>query len=308
MRDGVPMTVVYNANGQPQYRADDMKAAAIDIPVGSVQPGTWVHEFPSGSYLKYQDTKLEVFSETGGKIFTAVEPHNCSAIRDKLNQQNSKSHNKVYTGWLENAHDYSVNDLATFTAKWKVPTSPTSTLSPRGIALFNALQKSGDNTIILQPVLGWDMNGIGKKWAISSWSLPEGSGCTDSGHMPYQDVSVGDVIQGSLTYDSSDNNWTVTTEDTSTTTTVKSECISNALGTNQNLDIFGGALEGHYLYDNNDLPGNTKFYSMSYKDASGNDLSITLEKYVDSGATQFTGLDVDLSNQPSEATMKSGKS
>ena len=125
--------------------------------------------------------------------------------------------------------------------------------------------------------------------------------------MPWLDVSEKDEIKGTMTYLATENKWKITTEDTSKTS-VKSECTSNALDNNQNLRVFGGALEGHWLYDDNDLPGNIKFYSMTFKDKDDKDVSVSLVKWILDGTSQFAGLDVDVSGQPSTTVLKTGKS
>ena len=167
----VPMTVVYDASSKPLHYVNDTRAVMIPAPMGTSFPGTWVHEFPSGADMRYQQDKLEVYSNPGTKIFTALGPQKCPATSDIAYQKKNETKNKEYSGWLETAHDDSVDNLVTFTASWKVPTSPTSSISPRSIALFNAIQTNvAYDGVILQPVLAWD------------WSDMDNNGAKKMGH------------------------------------------------------------------------------------------------------------------------------
>ena len=289
----VPMTVVYDASGNPQSQADDRSSQQIPIPGGFLRPGTWVHQLPNGSKMQYQDKQVVVISDNGATIFTAIGPQTCSGSTTLASVEGNVS----YYGYIEYAHQEHVNSITDFTAYWNVPSSPTAKTADSNINLWTGIG-GNDGVGIVQPVLEWDNPSTDKKWTIAAWSVPT-SHCGDSGHSSRIDVSEGSKIKGKLHYTGSEDGWQIdiTDETASKTTSCSSTAVSNT-----DVEVFGGVLEGSKLLKNDGnspLPGTTEFYDMAY------DASITLGAYVDSNAKNyFTNLNANIVTNPSNVKLE----
>lgn len=63
----IPMTVVYDAKGQPQYLADDRKTSDAFTP-GGLKKATWVHEVPSGTFINETSESSLEYNLNGERI------------------------------------------------------------------------------------------------------------------------------------------------------------------------------------------------------------------------------------------------
>ncbi|MEA1895523.1 MAG: hypothetical protein U9N36_10070 [Euryarchaeota archaeon] len=266
-------TTVYAPNGTCILTAQDSKADMIGTPSGKSLPATHLHQVPSGSRIC-----------TVGDGVTKVYM-NETCILTVVNQDQEVNTIPDVDGWIESSYDWSVDELWEFNAYWHVPSSPPSPESGTIDFLFNAIEPSTADAIV-QPVLEWNQGGSGR-WTGSAWT---GSG-GDYYHSDPIDVSVGDKIKGILAWDDDYNSWLVDVHDM--TTGEKTFIHSHNVG-DTSLAVFT-ALEGYGVEDDTDVPGDTTFYDMSFRDSDFNTVDIEWEKHIMSGVP-LTGLEVESSS------------
>jgi len=93
--------------------------------------------------------------------------------------------------WIEYASIHQTNDYEEVYSQWTVPPTPASN-DGQTLYFFNGLEDINDVVSIIQPVLGWNGNGL-SGWSIASWNCCP-SGTTDEA--PPVGVSPGDNIEG----------------------------------------------------------------------------------------------------------------
>ena len=290
------ITRIRAPNGTQIGWTNDRLATVVAIPGGVQSPGTWVHEFPSNSKMRYDnDGKLIVNSSQGTHLFTASPPHRCPV--EIFSSESETNAGDIYTGYIEYAHQENVDDLTDFTAYWTVPSAPdSSTPSNSYISLWNGVG-SKDGNAIVQPVLEWDHQDTGKKWTIAAWSVPKGN-CGSKGHSDRIDTSVGNKIKGKLHYSDSTNGWQIDIGDETQGKTTS--CSSNVVS-NTDVEVFGGILEGRKLWHNQgdkNMPGTSEFYDMSY------DVTVSLTGFVNSEAQKyFNSLQAEIVKDPSKVKL-----
>jgi hypothetical protein len=93
--------------------------------------------------------------------------------------------------WIEYASVHDVNDYEEVYSQWTVPPAPASN-DGQTLYFFNGLEDINDVVSIIQPVLGWNGNGL-SNWSIAAWNCcPSG---TTNEATPVS-VSPGDQIEG----------------------------------------------------------------------------------------------------------------
>ena len=194
----VPTTVVYDANGNPQFFANNDLARAIAVPDPNgtgYLPGTMVHEIPSGAVVDHFDENKQIVTHDNAIVYTEINHPPKTPIRNQQSSRNVAGNDCGYPGgYILRAENWNVNQLDKFVANWKVPSSPTliSSQIPHTMFLFNGIEPNPVTTI-LQPVLEWDNSDTGKYWTLASWD------CHDTcPHSARRTVAVGDVIIGAV--------------------------------------------------------------------------------------------------------------
>jgi len=272
------MTTVYAPNGTCILTAQDSKADMIGTPAGKSLPATHLHQVPSGSHI----------CTIGDGVTKVYKNETC--ILTVVNRDQEGDAIPDVDGWIECSHDWSVDELWEFNAYWHVPSSPPSPESGTIDFLFNAIEPSTAGAIV-QPVLEWNQAGSGR-WTGSAWT---GSG-GDYYHSDPIDASVGDRIKGILAWDDDYNSWFIDFYDM--TTGEQTYIWSNDVG-DTGLAVFT-ALEGYGVEDDTDVPGDTTFYDMSFRDSDFNIVDITWDEWIMSGGP-LTGLEVE---RPSDERVK----
>jgi hypothetical protein len=93
--------------------------------------------------------------------------------------------------WIEYASIHDANDYGLVYSTWTVPPAPASN-DGQTLYFFNGLEDINDVVSIIQPVLGWNGNGLAN-WSIASWNCcPSG---TANESTPVS-VKSGDQIEG----------------------------------------------------------------------------------------------------------------
>lgn len=172
-----------------------------------------------------------------------------------------------------------VTGIAEFTARWIVPQPPRYDGGPKHtIFLWTGIQQGSSG--LIQAVLEWDHDNTGKYWTLACWAVD----ARDQSHDVSQRIHVtpGDQIKAELRYETDlANPWRkvwhiVMTDETQGKCT---ELIDDkgAVGTNRDVIIFSGVLEGiGEVSGGDDLPGDVMFRDIMYKDEQGNDMPIYL--------------------------------
>ncbi len=270
-------TLIYDKTHKLIVSVDDDNVQKINVPTRGKVPVTYVYQVPSGAYIRHKTGRIKVIYN-GETILTIINKHK---------QKTLKNENHVivpdFNGWIEQANDWSVSEITYFSAYWDVPSPPSTTRSV--IFLFPAIEPS-DGSAIIQPVLEWNRRGA-PKWTIASWYGSNG----DYFYSTPIDVSVGDTIHGIMDWHENLAMWSVETCDETT-----SKC------TTLYTDIFGPsgdavfiALEGYYIADKKDLPGDTYFYRIQTYNSNG-EFYPDWKPVVDQTAQQVVGggLDVEI--------------
>ncbi|WAI01440.1 hypothetical protein [Methanogenium organophilum] len=276
--DGI--TRVFTQDGKQIISAIDADAEKVPVPSAGLLPATHVHQVPNGSDIYTNENITKVYNDEAC-ILTVVD-----------NQRDAEKKLPVpsYGGWIESSYDWSVNEIAQFIAYWETPSSPSSQ-SDSVIFLFNAVEPSNAHGIV-QPVLEWNRHAY-RDWTGAAWYVPY----QQQGYFSEPiDVDVGDTIKGTLGWNSGISKWNIIFNDLDAGTSTMS--FSDCVGC-QDVAVFT-ALEGYNVDADSEVPGDTTFYDMRFKDLNLQTVDITWEPYIDDDAP-LTGLNVE---RPSDNWVK----
>jgi hypothetical protein len=234
-------TRVYNPDNSLILNASDSASATVPTPVALAR-ATHVFIVPSGSTIETHGNKTEVYENDS--LILSVYIDGTLAVPQ-------------FSGWVEQANNWSVSNLDNFSANWTVPSNPPGQSTDAVDFLFNAIEPQAGNAII-QPVLEWNQAGT-HGWTLRSWYGPVNGNYYCSAPV---NASSGNKISGTMSY-TSVLGWNITTRNV---TTYRSTSIrTNAVKSN-NLAVFV-ALEGYNIDGNIEVPGTSTFNNMvfSYK-------------------------------------------
>ncbi len=266
------ITTVFYSDGTQQLSAIDAEAKQITTPSG-IMPATCVHEIPSGASI---DKKGNITKITHGNktILTIV---------DESIMNDDKIYVPSFNGWLEYSNKL-VNNVGRFEAFWKVPSSPPHPNSQAIDFLFNGIETS-DNNAIIQPVLEWNQQNS-HRWTGRAWYASGGTLLYSS---PVN-VNVNDNIYGGMIWNSLTKKWDIVFKDVTTNKQVSIS--SNGVGTT-NVQVVT-TLEGYNLEDNGDVPGDTTFNSMAFRNTNYQPFTVSWNKHVNAAPSAITNLGVTI--------------
>jgi hypothetical protein len=292
MNGDIPVTVVYGADGQPRYWADDRKAANLPVPAGGVVPATHIFNVPSNTdvinggnnFTAYQNNQKILTVQSNSQTYSNPANANSLGINAKVIPAGNLP--GEFNGWIESAkkEDYNTQ-MDSFTAYWKVPAAPATkgtSAKYRTQFLFNAFQgqrKNANYNAILQPVLEWSQGGYLNTWTIASWAGPyntNGNYLTGSRSV----VQEGDIIKGIISWNSASSSWTIITSDA--THGASSSLSTDLVPKDSGLSVYGGAYEAYNISSKDTMIHNSEFYGMTYT-LNGNPVSINLQKWIATG-------------------------
>ena len=245
----------------------DSEASVVSTPHGRAK-ASQVFNLPSGAEINVRGRETDIFAEDGALILKVVEAGTFQA--------------PAYTGWLEQAANWSSNSLDYYSASWNVPSRPGSPSSSTVDFLFPAIEPTSASSI-MQPVLEWNQAGS-QSWTLRSWYGPVNGNYYASSPV---NAKVRDSISGVMSY--SRGTWTILSQDTSSRRSTSLR--TNAVGTS-GLAVFC-ALEAVNISASGDLPGNTTFRNLTFK-KSGRNVPVTWTPYIDS-SSGLSGLGVQIS-------------
>jgi len=246
--DGI--TRVFDKDGDQLLSVSDERSEKIPTPAGVEKPCTWVHQIPDDSRAYYRGDTIFVLNPAGELILLI--------INEDTTSKPCPESTRGWTGhdWLESAEDY-LNGITEYTAYWTVPSAPPSLEVGEMIYLFNVIQGDTPSRYLLQPVIRY--NPQQQRWEGQAWGCdPDGPDLIGSTIV----LNTGDTMKGRIYWDGVRSLWIVSLEDC---TTGQSSVVTPDSIQPQSNCLVACALEGWYVDDNTDVPGDTNFYSMSYK-------------------------------------------
>lgn len=271
------VTEVYGPDKARILSTKDSEAKMLPTPSGP-RRATYVHSVPRGSYIENAGNTTKVYKDE-------------VCILTVVNQKTRGDNPPIpdIHPWIEQARDLDVDGLDNFRAKWDCPSDPPDPGNDVTDFIFNGIQEvSGapDYIVLLQPVIEWNYDGSGC-WEGRVWVVWTDDHYKDETPI---DVSEGDEMWGQMFVYSS-NSWYVYL--TNYTDLDVSYLWTNRIdGPEDNLQIFC-VLEGFNYDDDDDMPGDTEFYDMIFKDDLDDDIDITWDGYVTPG-TGLSGLSVTI--------------
>ena len=276
------LTKVFDQQGKASFYVNDKDSAMIPTSAGVIKPATFIHLVPTESHSYHKGNQTFVTDEKGNLILTIINEKAFELSGPEI-QSNSKSNE-----WIEWAEDASISSLTQFDAYWYVPDHPPSSESLEAIYLVNGISPYGGGPGIIQPVLEWNRPDTGTYWTAAAWGATT-SGGDDIGSRIQ--VSEGDLLKGRLYWSDTYDQWYVQLSDltTGTSSTVWTDVVSG----HTNLEAYV-TLEGYNFDDDTDVPGDTEFYNMVFKNG-GSTVTMSFSEYYGSMAQQLlSGLDVNI--------------
>lgn len=272
------ITRVFDRCGNQILSIDDEKSGKERTPAGIEKTCTRVYQIPNDSKIYEQGNKTYVISPEGELILLIID-------NDTSDNQNSRAvKGWPNHDWLVAAEDTSVDFITEYTAYWTVPSPPPSLEDEEIIYLFNGiLGTSGEERYLLQPVLIY--NPRSDRWEGQAWACNT-NGNNDFKAEIFAGIRTGDTMKGRIYWSDNLDLWSVTLYDQ--TTGGYSSLSTNSIVPQNNCEV-GCVLEGWYVDDNTDVPGDTLFYDMIYK-SYGQSMGIYLKQYLSSDAPrEITG-------------------
>ncbi len=277
------MTKVYDKDGKGLFSANDQDSRKISTSAGIMKPATYIHLVPTDSHAYHKGRQTFVTDDKDNLILTIINDNPLAS-----EGTNTKSA-VLFNEWIEWAEDTTISSLTQFDAYWYVPSYPSSSESLEAIYLFNGISPSGGGPGIIQPVLEWNRPDTGLYWTGAAWGCSPNPGEDDIGSRI--SVSTGDRLKGRLYWSTTYNQWYVQLSDLTRGT--YSAVYTDILPGHTNLEAYA-ALEGYNFDDDTDIPGDTEFYDMVFRD-SGTTVSMSFHDHYGSLALQrLSGLDVDI--------------
>lgn len=267
--DGI--TRVFDKDGDQLLSISDGRSEKIPTPAGVEKPCTWVHQIPDDSRAYYRGDTIFVLNPAGELVLLII---NEGSVPKPCPESTLG-----WTGhdWLESAEDY-LNGITEYIAYWTVPSAPPSLEDDEMIYLFNVIQGDTPSPYLLQPVIRY--NPQQQRWEGQAWGCdPDGPDVIGSTIT----LSTGDSMKGRIYWDSGRNLWFISLEDR--TTGQASVATTNCIQPQSNC-LVACALEGWYVDDNTDVPGDTNFHSMSYKTYGAPMTNVHLDSWYSSFAPQ----------------------
>jgi hypothetical protein len=283
------ITKVYGPDGRHVLTTKDTLQSLIPVPSGGLAGASHVHTVPSDSKVSRVGGEVKVYYDETC-ILTIVNENRDSAKTPPLSHSEWPDNNQppppdVPEGtWLAYSVDVDVDDLMYFYAYWSVPDSPPDPDYWAYAFIFNAIE-SPDYSDIIQPVLEWNVYTAGTyEWTCAAWYGIDGD-FIDGTRI---DASEGDDIFGYMVKFGDLWMIKILNQDTNESSTLWTD----EFATGDNLKIFC-ALEGGYIEDDDEVPGDVLFYDMLFKDDHWNTINISWLTFTPGEAWGLT-LDVEV--------------
>jgi hypothetical protein len=261
-------------------------------------------EAPSGAEFVFPTSNSMVVKYKGETILDAVVDGGSGCGQHQDQSRHGRQELPPYYGYIEYTHQEHVRGIKHLEARLVVPSPPTT--PDQIMHAFATLWIGVDSsTGLVQPVLGYDHQETGKRWAIAAWAIRPGdegdSACGPKGHSEWYYPKTGETLNLALNYDG--GRWEIVITDV--TSHRSTRCFSDVVGTSD-VEVFGGVLEGRNLiktFNGRDI-GDTNLPGTSTFSRIQSNVPLTLTGVVDPNARNyFTNLGVDVSSDSRSVTL-----
>ena len=262
-------------------------------------------EAPSGSEFVFPTSNTMVVKYKGTTILDAVVDTDSGCGQHQDQSRRGRQELPPYFGFIQYAHQEHVNGIKHLEARLVVPSPPTTPdqIMHAFATLWIGVESS---TGLVQPVLGYDHQETGKRWAIAAWAIRPGGesdiACGPKGHSEWYYPKTGETLNLALNYDI--GQWEIVITDV--TSHRSTRCFSDVVGTSD-VTVYGGVLEGANMFykvdpgqevGDKNLPGTATFSKIQCN------VPLTLMGVVDPKAGQyFTNLGVGISSDSKTVTL-----
>lgn len=288
-------TQVFDENGVHLLSISDTKSKIVPTPAGVEKYCTRVHEVPNDSRIYHRQDKIYVLSPEDELILLII---------DEKSNANQNTDNAIQGwprhDWLAYAEDSEfAGYISEYTAYWNVPVAPPCLDGQHErIYIFNSIEPV-ETKFLLQPVVEYNYRWQGAAWACDTSDLYDG----DSIIGPYINVNTGDEIKGRIYWSESSQMWSIVLHDYTSGeySSITTDCVNGP----QYKSNAACVLEGWYVDDLNDLPGNTLFHDMSYR-SYGQPMDIVLKGLYSNHAPSniINSCYVDIQQNPSRVYIR----
>lgn len=265
-KDG--LTTVFDANGNQLFAAEDANSAQIITPKGVMLAATHVHNLPSGSTLVLVGNTTYV-SYQNVLLFEEIDESSSANSIKPLAVDPPGVLPQSYVEGIEGIPAGSVGDFGNY---WTVPSNPVSQTKYIPTFLWNGVESTTGEDVLIQPVLQWNTASNPLQWSLADWVVYGSTGDYNTTSTP--GVTSGDIILGQMNYNSPET-WTVNLKDTSRSLAVPYLNVENFMS-NSNVNLMVWLESWSYNVatggSNSYMPGGTPFYTFVGIDPYGNNI------------------------------------
>jgi len=183
------------AAAQAQTSAGAKRPAAVPAnyvitPFGYYHPGCVKH-LAQGDEIREAANLVVHKDGSSTPVTQCAFPHFRADGERVIGQEQGVKNPDISHAWIEYASIHDTVDYEQIYSEWEVPPAPSAN-DGQTVYLFNGFEDINDVVTIIQPVLGWNGNGLGN-WSIAAWN------CCFSGNTfegTPEPVNPGDHLEG----------------------------------------------------------------------------------------------------------------
>jgi len=180
---------------QAQTSAGTKRPAAVPAdyvitPFGYYHPSC-VNHLAQGDEIREAANVVVHKDGTSAPVTQCTYPHFRADGEKVIGQEQGVKNPDISHAWIEFASIHDAIDYQQIYSEWEVPPAPKDS-DGQTVYLFNGLEDINDTVAIIQPVLGWNGNGL-RNWSIAAWN------CCFSGNTwegTPEPVNPGDHLEG----------------------------------------------------------------------------------------------------------------
>ncbi len=226
----------------------------VVTPFGYFHPSCILHLAEGDTLQKDQFSVLH--ADGSVRSFSSCAYPHYTASGKAIDANAATVESPTINGWVESASVTTSSAYGELVGTWTVPPAPTANNS-QVVYFFTGMEDINDVITIIQPVLGWNMDGTGgRAWSIASWNCCVSGITSESSPVG---VSTGDTIEGTIRSTCGAgqlvcSSWNITTYDE---TSAKSTSLTGSSSDGQTFNwAFGGVLEAYNIAQCSDYPPN----------------------------------------------------
>ena len=171
-------------------RPAPVPANYVITPFGYYHPGCVKH-LAQGDEIREAANLVVHKDGSSTPVTQCAFPHFRADGERVIGQEQGVKNPDISHAWIEYASIHDTVDYEQIYSEWEVPAAPTDN-DGQTVYLFNGFEDINDVVTIIQPVLGWNGNGL-SNWSIAAWNCCL-SGDTFEGTP--EPVNPGDHLEG----------------------------------------------------------------------------------------------------------------